>query len=462
MLSPVIEPPHDIEAEQTILGTILLRNDAMDQISLLPEHFYDPVHQNLFAGMAWQWQESKCINVMTLRSTLKTFEINDEVSSTDYLDRLQWMADPSNGHRLAGLLREYASRRWLIQVARNVEATAPHASNDIKQIAANILEDVSSILVDAGEKKTSCSIGQAAAEFFDSIENDTSSARIHSGLHSIDAVTGGWRRKQYAIIAGRPSMGKTCIATSAMLRTARKGVGVMYFSLEMARNELVARCLSDFSWSPERNVPYNRASSGQISGMEKALLQTAWAHIETMPLVIDDQRGLTVHEIMARARRQAQTWANEGISLGLVIIDHLGLVKASDRYSGNKVHEVGEISDGLATMAKELNVAVVALHQLNRGTEQRENKRPTLADLRDSGNLEQDADVVCLAYRAAYYLERVKFDDHTQQEIDRLAELDNLRPKLELMIAKNRNGPTSSVELFCDMACNVVRDLAHG
>jgi replicative DNA helicase len=147
------------------------------------------------------------------------------------------------------------------------------------------------------------------------------------------------------------------------------------------------------------------------------------------------------------------------VSLALVVVDHLGLIKPSGRYSGNKVLETGEVSDALASLAKEQNVAVVALHQLNRGTEGRENKRPTLADLRNSGDLEQDADIVCFAYREAYYLERNKFDAGSQQEMQRQTELDACRNTMEVLIAKNRNGATTTVNLFCDMASNAIRDL---
>ena len=220
-------------------------------------------------------------------------------------------------------------------------------------------------------------------------------------------------------------------------------------------------CSSDLlSWSAERRIAYADAMAGRLSDMDLHLwAQTAIAY-KALPLTIDDQRGLTMAEIAARTRAEAQRMERAGKRLGLVVVDHLGLVKPSGRYAGNKVNEVGEISDGLATLAKDQDVAVLALHQLNRGTEGRENKRPTLADLRNSGDLEQDADVVCFAYRESYYLERMKHDPGSQNEVQREASLEACRNTLELLIAKNRNGPTTTVTLFCDMACNVVRNLA--
>ena len=149
-----------------------------------------------------------------------------------------------------------------------------------------------------------------------------------------------------------------------------------------------------------------------------------------------------------------------GKRLGLVVVDHLGLVKASSRYAGDKVQETGEICDALASLAKDQDIAVLALHQLNRGTEGRENKRPTMADLRNSGDVEQDADVICFAYRESYYLERAKYDAGSQAELQRQASLEGTRNTLEIIIAKQRNGEPTTVTLYCDMACNVVRDLA--
>ena len=194
------------------------------------------------------------------------------------------------------------------------------------------------------------------------------------------------------------------------------------------------------------------------SGIET--LGHAAARWSQLPLTIDDQRGLTMAEIAARTRAEGQRFEGAGKRLGLVIVDHLGLIKPSGRYAGNKVQEVAEVSDALATLAKAQDVAVLALHQLNRATEARDNKRPTLADLRNSGDLEQDADVVCFAYREAYYLERQKGADGSAQGSQRQLDLDACRNTLEILIAKNRNGPTSAVSLYCDMASNVVRDLS--
>jgi len=245
------------------------------------------------------------------------------------------------------------------------------------------------------------------------------------------------------------------------LRTARAGHGVVLFSLEMTQQELAHRAMSDFSHTADRPIPYYLAAKGGLSDDQLRRWGEAAAKYQSIPLTIDDQRGLTVSEIAARVRRHKNRIEADGGTLDLVVVDHLGLIRPSGRYAGNKVQEVGEISDGLATLAKDTGVCVLALQQLNRGVESRENKRPGLADLRNSGDLEQDAHVVMFAYRESYYLERSKHDDGSQEEMERQARLQGVRNTGEILVAKNRNGPCDSVFIYCEPACNVVRDLAQ-
>lgn len=458
------EPPHNIELEQAILGAVLANNTAMDRLgSLAPEDFYEGIHQAMFAAMLEQWQTSRAVNVATLRAVLAELpDLTEIVTPVEYVRRLVQIGDSTNLEALVEAQRDYAARRRLCDAAAKLDEAARSQAISVKttaNYAVSALDDVLAAV--RGKNRTRVNVGQAFSDVLDSILNDDGSERIPSGLLNLDDVTGGWRRKQFAIVAGRPSMGKSTVISSAMLRTAKAGHGVLMFSLEMSANSLAARCLSDLSWSNQKSIPYSLAMSGRLKDHDADIWGGVAANFATLPLVIDDQRGLTMAEIGARARAEAQRMERNGIRLGLVIVDHLGLVKPSGRYAGNKVNEVGEISDALATLAKEQDVAVVALHQLNRGTEGRENKRPTLADLRNSGDLEQDADLVCFAYREAYYLERMKCDAGSTAEMERQAELDACQNTLELMIAKNRNGPTQTVNLFCDMACNVVRDMAR-
>lgn len=458
------EPPHNIEIEQAILGAVLVNNAALDALGKLsPDDFYDGTHRAIFAAMRVQWETSRAVNIATLRAVLAQLpDLTDVVTPVEYIRRLMSLGDTRNIGALAEAQRDYAARRRMCEAAWNLDAAAREQSvgvMDAANIAVSSLDDVLSAARSKGPTRRS--IGGAFSDALDAILNDDGTERITTGLASIDDVTGGWRRKQFAIVAGRPSMGKSTVISSAMLRTAKAGHGVLMFSLEMSTQSLAARCLSDLSWSHQHGIPYSQAMAGRMSERDMDVWGGVAARFELLPLVIDDQRGLTMAEIAARTRAEAQRMERAGQRLGLVVVDHLGLVKPSGRYAGNKVQEVGEVSDALATLAKDQDVAVVALHQLNRGTEGRENKRPTLSDLRNSGDLEQDADLVCFAYRSAYYLERMQCDPGSSEEMKRESELEGCRNTLELLISKNRNGPTTTVPLFCDMACNVVRDLAR-
>lgn len=254
-------------------------------------------------------------------------------------------------------------------------------------------------------------------------------------------------------------MGKTAFGAAIMLNAARAGAGVMMFSLEMSRTALAARCLSEAVWNRDTPIPYADILNERINETQKDRLHNASQKFESLPIEIDDQGGLTVSEISARARQQAAKFERAGQKLGLVLIDHLGKVRASKRYAGNLVAETGEVSNALANLGKELDVAIIALHQLNRAVEGREDKHPQLSDLRASGDVEQDADLVGFLYRPSYYLERMKFEDKDQEK-KRKEKLETKKYELELIIAKQRNGPCITIDLFADMANNAIRNAA--
>lgn len=460
---PHREPPHDIELEQAIIGAVIFDNAAMDKLgTLTPDDFYEPVHQALFASMREQWQTSKAVNIATLRGIIHDVpSITDKLSMADYLKRLLSFGDSRNVMALAETQRDYANRRRICEAAANIDALARNPSANLRDTLAMAVGSIDDVLASTRTKgPTRRTADEAFRDALDRIAADDDGSVISTGFRSLDAVLGGWRRKEFSILAGRPSMGKSTVALSSLIATAQTGIGVLLFSMEMPSFALSTRILTDLAWDPDSPVSYADAMAKRISARDFERLGRAAAHRATMPFVVDEQRGLTMAEIGARTRAEAQRMERNGQRLGLVVVDHLGLIKPSGRYAGNKVQEVGEISDALATLAKDQDVAVLALQQLNRGTESRENKRPTLADLRNSGDLEQDADVVCFAYRQSYYLERMKCDPGSQQEYQRQTDLEACRNTLELMVAKNRNGATDTVPLFCDMGANAVRDMA--
>lgn len=284
----------------------------------------------------------------------------------------------------------------------------------------------------------------------------------YPGSRELASVMGGWRRGRFYVLAGRPGMGKTTAGLSWLLRTASKGHGVMFFSLEMGRSELTEIALCDIAYDRRARIEYRDISSTAVMkpGFEEKFnaIAAASRKLATLPFVISDKAGQTIAEIRSQAQQYAQRLAAEGKRLDVVCIDHLNLIRASDRYSGSKTAETEEVSMALKQLAKELQCAVLCLCQLNRGVEGREEKRPNLSDLRWSGAIEQDADVVMFVYREAYYLERAKHDDMAEEN-ERLSRLGQVKNKLELMFGKHRGGPCPVLEFYCDVGCGVVRDL---
>jgi replicative DNA helicase len=267
-----------------------------------------------------------------------------------------------------------------------------------------------------------------------------------------------------SVLAGRPGMGKSAAASSSLLRGARAGHASLFFSLEMVGEQLGSRMLTDLAWTRQHPIHYEdilHRRTEIINDPARRRLAVAKDELAKLPVLIEEQRGLTFAEIAARSRKAANALDRQGRRLETIFVDHMLLVHPSARYSGNRVQEVREISGGLATLAKELDVAVVALCQLNRGVEGRENKRPGLADLRDSGSIEEDASLVIFLYRLAYYLEQQRFDDMLAEKA-RTDALEKSRNSLEFIVAKNRNGRCGTVDAFIDVGANAVRNLEVG
>lgn len=456
-------PPASIDAEQALLGAILVANEVLDTVAGIvePEDFSESLHAHLFATMQAERAAGKLASPLTLKPFVQGWpDVAQGMPVSKYLVRIATeVPSIANAKAYADAIRDTSARRKLFLLGEDLMRVSGNPETPVQSIASEAVSALDHVLSVTRTKRTSTSIGEAMRDAIERALNDDGSSVITTGIRDLDkTLSGGWRRKQYAIVAGRPSMGKTTMATSAMLRTAKAGHGVLMLSLEMPTESIATRAISDLAYTSDRRMPYNAITASMTEGEVRASAD-AQRRFNSLPIVIDDQRGLTIAEIGSRIRAQQQRFARDGIKLGLVVIDHLGFIRASERYRGNRVHEVTEISAGLGQIAKDLDIALVVLCQLNRGTEGRENKRPTLADLRDSGSLEQDADVVIFTFRESYYLERMRCDAGTVEEEARLAELAACRNTMELLVSKNRNGPTDSVAVFCDMGANAVRDL---
>ena len=453
----------DLELERSLLATLLADNGGFDKIGgPQPDDLFDPIYASVLAAGLDLRAERRPVNLTTLRSRFAHVPFPSGGSVLDHLKTCEFAGSTPDMADVAAALRDLSQRRDIQRLGEQISGSAhDHGASPASLLidASRGLDDLLSKCRPAG--KTLRTMPEAVDDVLGALHGRDEDKRILTGLTDVDRDTGGWRRGEYGILGGRPSMGKSAVATAVGRRAAKAGHGVAFFSLEMTTRQLMARMITDACWSRDSPIPYSDALRGMLRGRELATFQAGAREVRELPLLIEEQSGLTATDIAARTRSCAEIFARQGKRLGLVIVDHLGLVRPSNRYRGQKVHEVAETSQAMAHLAKSENVAVLCLHQLNRAVEARDNKRPTLSDLRDTGNLEQDADVVMFVYRSTYYLERLKLDDPAE-EADRVALLAEKRNDLELSIAKNRNGPTSTIELFCDMAANAVRDKWRG
>jgi replicative DNA helicase len=454
---------HSIETEQALLGAILVEPSSLETVSgLTEEHFYEPLHGELFGTIKRLISEGRSIDLMTIGPYFANAEPVNGLSVVQYFGRLMASVTSLKHSRdLAQVVRDFAARRAIADTGIRLQQFAGQYTASVAQTAADAIEDLDGIIAAARPSGPSWLTAEAAAKvLLDDLDNGLTEKPISTGLIDFDRVTGGLQRQQSFILAGRPSMGKSMTGIAMAHPPARNGHGVLFFSLEMAKKVVIARILSDLVWNRVTPVRYTDILKGRVPDQhDKDRLRSASRQLAGLPLIIEDQPGLTIGEIAARSRQHAARLERDGKSLDVIIVDHLDKIKASNRYAGNTVAETGEKSQGLAALAKDLNVAVLALHQLNRESEKREDRRPQLSDLRNSGDIEQDADVVSFVYRPAYYLERSKYESK-EDEDERKELLKEREHDLELIVAKNRNGPITTIDLFCDVASNVVRDKA--
>jgi replicative DNA helicase len=463
--------PHNIEAEQALLGALLVHNEAFERVSTLlkPEHFYEGLHRRIYEVATQLIASGKVATPITL----KTFLGNEDLGGltvTQYLVRLVESATTTvNAYEYARMVRDLAVRRELILVGEDIAQTAYDAPVDLEP-KAQIEEAERRLfaLAEAGGRDggfmrfadaLTIAIGMAEAAY----SREGGLAGISTGLHDLDAKLGGLQRSDLVIIAGRPGMGKTALATNIAYNIARNyraevgldgerrvldGGIVGFFSLEMSAQQLATRVLAEQS-----GVPGYRILRGGKDFTEQDYLQVQAAarQMQSVPLHIDETGGISIGQLTARARRLKRQRG-----LDVLVVDYLQLLSGSARKGENRVQELTEITTGLKALAKELHVPVVALSQLSRAVESREDKRPQLSDLRESGSIEQDADVVMFVYREEYYVQNRKPDEANQELMLRwMSDMERVHGRAEVIIGKQRHGPTGTVPLQFDS--NVTR-----
>ena len=368
-----------------------------------------------------------------------------------------------NAPDYARVIAEDADRRKIIEAADMMKGAAALKSPETPAaLAIEGMEVLDRIAARYTSKHSADATFSCAADR--SIERMQEAMRrnditgISTGLRDLDAKLNGLQRGDFIILAGRPGMGKSGLIISLLRQTAERGTNAYLFSLEMSAENVSDRILSDACFSVRFATPYFDIARGKVSIEQAEAVVEASRSMAALDVRIDPQGGLAVGQIAARARRHKQRLEREGKTLDLLVVDHLHIIKPSSRYSGNRVAEITEISAGLKALAKELHVPLVALAQLSRGVEGREDKRPMLSDLRNSGSLEQDADVIIFLYREAYYLQSPIGDAAKEQA--RIARLAEIRNVLEANVAKQRNGPIGVVNLFFDPASNAARNIS--
>jgi replicative DNA helicase len=465
-------PPHSIEAEQSLLGAMLFDNAQLG-VKLEAEDFYEPLHAEIFAICQRLVAEGRVANPITVAPYFAGWPtIGGSTSASAYIGLLiGQMALGSDVPHLARTITDLATRRRLIDLGETVVRSAYAMDATTLAISSEAAVDLDTVISRSRESKTPrMSAAQAMQEMISQFDDDLNKSRLTTGLLDVDRVLGGHKRGEMAIWAARPSMGKSAALLSSARQTAMAGIPALVFSLEMPANACAARMASDFlfdqglssfkGYGGRGNIEFRDILNHRLDEAQKQKIMGAMASFVDMPLEIETERSIGMSEIMARTRKVAEMYARKNKTLGVVFVDHIGLVRPSKQYSGDRNLELGEITNALATLAKELDIATVGLCQLNRNVEQREVKFPQLSDLRESGRIEEDAETVVGLYRPLYYLERQKPEAGSDAERKRDEEIAQKKNSLDFIVLKQRNGSTETVELFCEIGCNAIRNAA--
>lgn len=453
--------PHNIEAEQAVLGALLLNNEIYDRIAAIiePHHFYDPVHGRIWETAARRISKNALASPVTLKPFLAEDEGLAELGGPEYLVRLAGAAISIIAAKdYAQTIRDLAMRRDLIRIGEEIQGRASDFVEDLEP-PEQITEAEQSLysLAEKGKYEGGfVSFAKAAANAANMVnaafQRGGGLAGISSGLSELDYKLGGFRPSDLLILAGRPSMGKTALATNIAFNIAKQhrrgtkpdgtegtvdGGVIGFFSLEMSSEQLANRILA-----AEARIKSHELLSGKLSEDQFRQFLEVARDLERIPLFIDDTPALPISGLAARARRLKRQ-----SGLDCLVVDYLQLLRPASSKDQGRVNEVSEISQGLKAIAKELDIPVIALSQLSRQVESRDDKRPQLSDLRESGSIEQDADVVMFVFRESYYHDRMKPPEDDEKFPEWQAKAEKLHGRAEVIIGKQRHGPIGTVDL---------------
>ena len=458
------ELPNNIEAEQSVIGSILLSNEIFDDINIFinSKNFYDPMHQKIYSAIEKLIYSGMLANPITLKNYFENEK--DELNVPDYLAKITKFSTSSRqAIEYSKLIYDLFVKRELIKISENIIDTAK--LNDLDHDGQTIIENFEKSLFDLAEKGSfSSSIVKFDEAMKMTIEmassaykNEEGIVGVPSGLTDLDDRLGGMHKSDLIIIAGRPSMGKTALATNIAFHAAKKiqddgrKSSVAFFSLEMSSEQLSTRILAEQSRIKSNDIRRGRISEEQFD----KFIETS-KNISELPLYIDETPAISIAAMSNRARRIKRLFG-----LDLIVVDYIQLMKGTTFNKDGRVQEISQITQGLKAVAKELSVPVLALSQLSRAVEQRDNHKPQLSDLRESGSIEQDADVVMFVYREAYYLERKEPRPATVEHAEWQAKMSEVSNLAEIMISKQRHGPTGNIMLEFEAMFTKFKDLQN-
>lgn len=426
-------PPQNLDAEKSLLGAILISDNIIADVvaSITPEDFYETKHQLIFAAMLALYETNRPIDLLTLTTQLKAHKNLDKAGGSTYLTSLtNYISSAAHATAYADLVSAASTRRRLITTATSITEMAYEDDTDMTVLLDEAEKELFSV---SGKvvKTDAVSMEDILTDTFDRLEelskNKGALRGLKTGFHDLDRMTAGFQKSDLIIIGARPAMGKTTFAQNLLYNVASINKSpVLFFSLEMSKAQITDRMLSDVSGVKSWNI-----RTGDLSGDDFAKIADAMAEMSDLPIYIDDSSAMSIMEMRTKARR-----AQHDHKISMIIVDYLQLMSGSPASirSGNRVQEVSEISRGLKQMARELDIPVIALAQLSRAVTGRDDPRPVLSDLKESGSIEQDADMCIFIHRPDYYKQNKP--DFVPTNIT------------ELLIQKHRNGPVGKVDLY--------------
>jgi len=456
--------PSNLEAEQALLGSVLVNNDIIDEISNIINSsiFYDPAHTKIYEVIELLNNKGMIANPITLKNYFEKDNMLDEVGGTEYLVKLtRFSGSTKQAIDYAKVIHEMYLRRELVLISDNLSS---ETLNEKEKSAEKIIENTEKSLFDLAERgsfsqsflKFNQALDQTIEMATMAMKNDKGIVGVPTGLTDLDSKLGGLHKSDLIILAGRPSMGKTALATNIAYHAAQTLVSrqekssIAFFSLEMSSEQLSTRILSEQAKIKSDDIRRGKVTEEEIN----RYIETS-RNIYDLPLYIDETPAITIATLSNRARRIKRLFG-----LSLVVVDYIQLMRAGNlNRNDGRVQEISEITQGLKALAKELGVPVLALSQLSRAVEQRDDKQPQLADLRESGSIEQDADVVMFVYREAYYLERKQPKLGSIEHAEWQSKMNDVNGLADIILGKQRHGPTGTVKVEFEGIYTKFKDL---